>query len=639
MNKIKILTLLAGFFFIMAFNSCSKFEDLNVDPLAASEDQVQVEYFINNSIVGAQMDPHIAERVFVLYWKRAARYELGGSLQTGGTDDGWSSDYWRYISGWLNSINTAVEVGNKQIANGTNKQYTGNLVQIARIWRVYLLSEMADGFGPIAVDAFKGKNPEYNSVKDIYYYMLAELKDATAKLDLNAPAAEVANSGNIAFGYKYDYKKWQKYSNSMRMRLAMRLSEVDPGKAQSEFEDAVRDGNYIKTAEETFDVKEQPGWDALTGVMSREWNLQYLSATLNNLYTNLGGIKSADQLPAELQAAVKPEGYIGQKFADFYPSKTNDPTVGYWLDGLPNVMDPRAYKTFIVPGWFDNPEFCAYPSWDNSAKTTISEFTDDNGDPVKTIDAKYTWNTMVGGAWGAKGSKNHFLGNNGTTPCLALKYRNSHNRRIFFGPWETYFLVAEAAERGWNAGMSGQAAYEAGIAASFEYHGVSSYLNDYLASTSYNHAGTSVNWNHTAEPGATHTMNYVDGFTGAPGTVDILYPVNNVYKGGAVRNDHITKIITQKYLAQVPWLPLEAWNDKRRLGLPFFENPAVEDALPNMPELNSTNFMTSSIKFYAQRLKYPSSLSNSSKDGYNQAVSQLGGPDNVFTPLWWAKQN
>ena len=37
-----------------------------------------------------------------------------------------------------------------------------------------------------------------------------------------------------------DWNKWIKYANSMRMRLAMRLSEVDPGKAKSEFEDAVK---------------------------------------------------------------------------------------------------------------------------------------------------------------------------------------------------------------------------------------------------------------------------------------------------------------------------------------------------------------------------------------------------------------
>ena len=37
----------------------------------------------------------------------------------------------------------------------------------------------------------------------------------------------------------------------------------------------------------------------------------------------------------------------------------------------------------------------------------------------------------------------------------------------------------------------------------------------------------------------------------------------------------MTKIFTQKYIAQVPWLPEEVWSDHRRIGLPFFENQAV----------------------------------------------------------------
>ena len=43
-------------------------------------------------------------------------------------------------------------------------------------------------------------------------------------------------------------------------------------------------------------------------------------------------------------------------------------------------------------------------------------------------------------------------------------------------------------------------AYENGIKASFEYFGVSEYVNDYLNSTNYNRVGTSVKFDHTTEP-------------------------------------------------------------------------------------------------------------------------------------------
>jgi hypothetical protein len=132
-------------------------------------------------------------------------------------------------------------------------------------------------------------------------------------------------------------------------------------------------------------------------------------------------------------------------------------------------------------------------------------------------------------------------------------------------------------------------------------------------------------------------MNYEDGITGAAGTVNVAYPKNDLYKSGTIKNDQLTKIITQKFIAQTPYLTLETWNDHRRLGLPFYENPAVEDIMPDLPALNSTNYMTSSIKNFPQRMKYPSGLSNSNITGYNQAVAALGGADAVLTPLWWAK--
>ncbi|MBX2933763.1 MAG: SusD/RagB family nutrient-binding outer membrane lipoprotein [Ferruginibacter sp.] len=615
--------------------SCKKFDEINVNPTAANADQVQVEYFINNSIGGAQMDPHIAERIFVLYWEVAGHTSFNGTGLSGGSyNDGWTSDYYNgYISSWLNTANTAIQIANEKIASGNVKPYTGNLLQVARIWRAYLMSELTDLLGPIPINGFQGVNPEFSSVKDVYYFMLDELKDASSKLDVTV--VNPSTLGKLDPAYGYNYTKWRKYANSLRLRLAMRLSEVDAAKAKSEFENAVA-GDLITSADDMFQVAETGGWNSYTGVMSREWNPHYLTATLNTLYTGLGGVTSQSQLPASLQSYIKPANYIGQRYLDHFPTTTNFPMAGYWLDGLPYSIDPRAYKTYILPGDFTNPNFCTYPSWDNDAETTVRNLM--NGSTiVKTIDAKYNWNAFPGGDWGAKGSNNQVRLFSGTIPRLTQQFRASTSKRIFFAPWETYFLIAEAAERGWSIPSSGQVAYENGIRASFDYWGVSSFVNTYLASTDYNRAGTSVNWNHTAEPGATYNMDYVDGYTNTPGVATINYPKNDLYKNGTVRNDRLTKIITQKFIAQTPWVPLEAWNDNRRLGLPFFENPVIENTLPNLPALTAGNYMTSNVQFFPQRVRYPSGLKNSNLTGYNQAVSLLGGPDEVLTPLWWAK--
>ena len=47
---------------VAMLSSCDNFDEINVNPTAANADQEQVEYFINNSIIGAQMNPDVAER-------------------------------------------------------------------------------------------------------------------------------------------------------------------------------------------------------------------------------------------------------------------------------------------------------------------------------------------------------------------------------------------------------------------------------------------------------------------------------------------------------------------------------------------------------------------------------------------------
>ncbi|MDR6784646.1 hypothetical protein ABIE26_003292 [Pedobacter africanus] len=618
----------------MVLASCKKFEEINQNPLAADEDKVQVEYFINRSIIEAQMNPDVAERSFVLYWKPAGRQAAdvdGGTISFGDYNDGWSNAYYEQVSGWLNAVNTGIQIGEKQIANGTSKLYTNNLIQVARIWRAYLLSEMSDNFGPIPVKGFQGTNPDFSDVKTVYYYILEELKDASAKLDVSMVPSEDLKKLDPA--YNYNYANWKKYATSMRMRLAMRLSEVDANKAKTEFETAAATNDFITLQEQSFQVQEKDGWDALTGVMTRSWDTQPLSATLNNIFVGLGGVKSADQLGADFQSYIKPANWLGQKYPVQFSTKTNDPQAGYWFNGLPFTIDPRAYVLFSIPGDLTNPR---YPK-QNTGYDTITErlLKNADGSTAKTVNAKYTWNAKTDGDWGSKDPLNQLVNYGGTMPRINMQFRNSTQKRLFFGPWETYFLLAEAAVRGWSTPVNAQTAYETGIAKSFAYWGLP--VGSYITSQDYNRVGTSVSWTHTTEPTA-RVMNFEDGMTGAPGTVTVNYPKNDLYKNGTVKNDHLTKIITQKFIAQTPWLPLESWNDHRRLGLPFFENPVIENSIQTLPALTDATYMTSSVKFLPQRLRYPSNLKNNNATGYGQAVGALNGTDEVLTPLWWAQK-
>lgn len=650
MNK-----LFLGLGFCAGLVSCSDFDEVNTNPTAAGEEYVKPQYALNNSIGQAQMNPGTAERVVVYNWASAARICGEMSFLNVGrySDDYTSAYYYPDLSASIKNATLAITAVENQLEAATTtaheKEFFPNVKQFARIWRAYLISEFVDNFGPYPIESFLGENPVFNSEKDDYEFILKELKEAAAAINTSVLPVEAEGKCDPFDNVKYDPVKWQKYANSLRMRLAMRLSNIDKATAQAEFEDAAK-GNKILTADDMFAVKENDGWDVFSGVYTRSFDDQVLSSTVANLLTNLGGVKVTEQR-SDLASYVKPANYLGIKYDRHYVANTDNPTKQYWLDGMPENLDPRALKIFCLPD-DENAENYIDKYNDRTAKDFVLYTVDENGNPIPNkdnpgeikIDATRCWNGYPAGSrggWSPTLAYNQLVTNGYgpgcTLPMLGKDYCKGKSR-IFFAAWETYFLLAEASLYGWNTGTTAKEAYENGIKASFEYFGVSEYVNDYLNSTNYNRVGTSVKFDHTTEPTA-EQMTYVDGYSKEQKTVTYEYPTASKTLYGKALNDHLTKIITQKFIAQTPYLVLEMWSDFRRLGLPFFEIPANESSMTGSDMVNVWNPNSwkdgQKWEFYPQRMRYPSSLENADPEGYKQAVELLGGSDNIITPLWW----
>lgn len=650
MNK-----LFLGLGFCAGLVSCSDFDEVNTNPTAAGEEYVKPQYALNNSIGQAQMNPGTAERIVVYNWASAARICGEMSFLNVGrySDDYTSSYYYPDLSASIKNATLAITAVENQLEAATTtaheKEFFPNVKQFARIWRAYLISEFVDNFGPYPIESFLGENPVFNSEKDDYEFILKELKEAAATINTSVLPVEAEGKCDPFDNVKYDPVKWQKYANSLRMRLAMRLSNIDKATAQAEFENAAK-GNKILTADDMFAVKENDGWDVFSGVYTRSFDDQVLSSTVANLLTNLGGIKVTEQR-SDLASYVKPANYLGIKYDRHYVANTDNPTKQYWLDGMPENLDPRALKIFCLPD-DENAENYIDKYNDRTAKDFVLYTVDENGNPIPNkdnpgeikIDATRCWNGYPAGSrggWSPTLAYNQLVTNGYgpgcTLPMLGKDYCKGKSR-IFFAAWETYFLLAEASLYGWNTGTTAKEAYENGIKASFEYFGVSEYVNDYLNSTNYNRVGTSVKFDHTTEPTA-EQMTYVDGYSKEQKTVTYEYPTASKTLYGKALNDHLTKIITQKFIAQTPYLVLEMWSDFRRLGLPFFEIPANESSMTGSDMVNVWNPNSwkdgQKWEFYPQRMRYPSSLENADPEGYKQAVELLGGSDNIITPLWW----
>ena len=56
-----------------------------------------------------------------------------------------------------------------------------------------------------------------------------------------------------------DVAKWKKYANAIRMRYAMRISDVNPQQAKEEFEKAVAAGAIASAADDAYTVAGERG--------------------------------------------------------------------------------------------------------------------------------------------------------------------------------------------------------------------------------------------------------------------------------------------------------------------------------------------------------------------------------------------
>lgn len=130
--------------------------------------------------------------------------------------------------------------------NGDDKANYSLYVNCINITRAFMFQRVTDVYNSIpyfeAGGAYNGKFwPKYDSQKDIYYDMLDQLKTISTQLHgytlngslahRNFPVYDILNEGNVL--------KWEKFCNSLRLRMAIRLSVVDPAKAKEVIKDLI----------------------------------------------------------------------------------------------------------------------------------------------------------------------------------------------------------------------------------------------------------------------------------------------------------------------------------------------------------------------------------------------------------------
>jgi hypothetical protein len=159
--------------------------------------------------------------------------------------------------------------------------------------------------------------------------------------------------------------------------------------------------------------------------------------------------------------------------------------------------------------------------------------------------------------------------------------------RLLFTAAESYFLLAEAALRGWYSGATASASYQNGISAALRQWAV---IAGTAGTISTNQINTYLKYN---------TLNTAGSF-----------------------NQQMSQIYTQFWVSIFPDAQ-EVFASYRRTGYPAL--------VPN----NYPGNITGGLIF--RRMLYPLSEQNLNPQSYAAAVARQGA-DNVLTRVWWDKQ-
>ncbi len=220
-NKYKIWALS---FAMIATGCTSSFDEINTDPDAYT--QVPFTNMLGNII-------------------RRTADQYGGDLdiaQWAGyvSEIQYLNDYSGYIPSnntygnrWYQSYYGHVQLQDILDRTEDAQEANKNMRNVCITLQNYLMVMCTDCFGDIPYsEAFKGapeagsvlKTP-YDAQSEIYPKILANLKTAA---DSWASGVGTDDLGDGDFLYKKDAEKWQKFCNSLRLRIAMRISGVYP---------------------------------------------------------------------------------------------------------------------------------------------------------------------------------------------------------------------------------------------------------------------------------------------------------------------------------------------------------------------------------------------------------------------------
>ena len=142
----------------------------------------------------------------------------------------------------------------------------------------------------------------YDSQESIYMDLFKELREAVADLKSNI---DLPSYGAQDLIFNGDNSKWVKFANTLRLRLALRISGVDPAKAQEEALAAVADGVMTDVTDDAYLPSSSINYNGYA--RQSGWNEFRMSAAMESILVGY----SDPRLPKIWQPALNTGTYEG----------------------------------------------------------------------------------------------------------------------------------------------------------------------------------------------------------------------------------------------------------------------------------------------------------------------------------------
>jgi len=242
---------------VVVLGGCTKnFKGMNTDNSGVTNAQLTYDFnfiglyypSIQQHIFGEEGDYQLCQNLnsdcYSGYYMSPDPFRGNINNQSYALVDGWNSDvygmaYGQVMGPIVNTLNSRARVAYP------------HFWAIALILEVQAMSRVTDYYGPIPYTKVGqgGASTPYDSQQTVYNTFFLQLDTAVA----NLTAYTKANPGlkpfvNFDMVYGGDYTEWIKYANSLRLRLAMHIVNVDAVTAKAQALKAINDpGGLITT--------------------------------------------------------------------------------------------------------------------------------------------------------------------------------------------------------------------------------------------------------------------------------------------------------------------------------------------------------------------------------------------------------